>query len=87
MAIENRKELDLELRLLGAIGLNTRLLKVKHDRYSILIIVSNQPIMCVSTIRDHVRVKRLLSNLGFLDDWTIGDSALILSSQQVGIKL
>ena len=31
MTIEDSKELDLELRLLGAIRLYARLLKVKHD--------------------------------------------------------
>ena len=87
MTIENGEELNLEFRLLGAIGLNARLLKVKHDRYSILIIVSDQSIMCVSTIWNHVRRKRLLSYLGFLYDWTIGDCPLILCSQQIRVKL
>ena len=60
MSIEYCEELDLEFGLFRAVRLDARLFKVKHDRDSVLVIVANQSIVSVSSIRNHVWHQRLL---------------------------
>ena len=54
VSIKYRKELYLKLRLLRAIGLNSWFLKVKYNRYPVLIVISDKAIMCVCSVRNHV---------------------------------
>ena len=71
MSIENRKELYLKLWLFRAIWLNSWLLEVKHYRNPVLIVISDQAIVSVRTISNHIRVQCLLRDLSFLYDWAI----------------
>ena len=71
MSIENRKELYLKLRLFRAIWLDSRLLEVKHYRNPVLVVISNQAIVSVRTVGDHIRIQCLLRDLSFLYDGTI----------------
>ena len=79
MSIENCKELDLELWLLTAVWLNTWLFKVQNYANSILIVVSNQAVMCIGTIGYHVRSQGLLRHFCFFNYWSHRYEAKIVS--------
>ena len=72
MSIENREELYLKLRLFRGIWLDSRLLKVKHYGNPVLIVISDEAIMGVRTVRNHVWIERLLRYFSFLNDGAIG---------------
>ena len=71
MSIENGKELYLVLRLLRTVRLDAWLLKVEHNRYSVLIVISDEAIMGVRTVSNHIWIQRLLRYFSFLDDGAI----------------
>ena len=71
MSIENCKELYLKLRLFRAIWLDSWLLEVEHYRNPVLIVISDQAIVSVCTVGNHIRVQGLLRDLSFLYDGTI----------------
>lgn len=54
VSVKDGEELDLKLGLLVAVWLDARLFKVKHDRYSVLVVVSDQAIVRVRPVGDHV---------------------------------
>ena len=60
MAVEDGEELNLMLWLLFAVRLNTRLLEVKNDADPVLIVVTNETIMSIRSISNHVRDQRPL---------------------------
>ena len=69
MSVKYGEELDLELGLLVAVWLKSWLLEVKHNRDSVLVVVSDQSIVGVCSVSDHVRSQSLLRHLRFLDNW------------------
>ena len=71
VTVENCKELYLKLRLFRAIWLDSWLLEVEHYRDPVLVVISDQTIVSVRTVCDHIRVKCLLRDLSFLYDRTI----------------
>ena len=71
MSIEDSKELYLKLWLLCAIWLDARLFKVQNNRDSVFIVVSNQAIVCVSTIGYHIWKQFFLRNLCPLNNWSV----------------
>ena len=60
MAVEDGEELNLMLWLLFAVRLNTRLLEVKNDADPVLIVVTNETIMSIRSISNHVGNQRPL---------------------------
>ena len=60
MTVEDGKELYLMLRLLLAVRLNSGLLEVKHDTDSILIVITDEAIVSIRSVSDHVGNERPL---------------------------
>ena len=54
MTIENGEELYLELRLLRTVRLDSGLLKVEHNRYPVLVVISDEAIVGISSVSNHV---------------------------------
>ena len=69
MTIEDSEELNLKFWLLITVRLDSGLLQVEHYADSVLIVVSDQAIMSVGSVGNHVGDERALRYLGFLDDW------------------
>ena len=67
MSIKNCKKLDLEARLLLAIESQSWLLEVKHDRNPVFIVVSEDSVVGVCTVCDHIRRERLLRHLSLFN--------------------
>ena len=57
MTIENSKELYLELGLFRAIRLYSWLLKVKHNRNPVLVVIPDEAIVSVRTVSNHIWVE------------------------------
>jgi len=55
VAVEYRKELDFLLGLFGIVWLKARLFEVKNDRYSVFVVVAEDAVMRVGTVRQEVR--------------------------------
>ena len=60
MPIEYGEELDLELWLLVAVGLDAWFLQIKYNTYTVFIVVPYQPIVSVGSIGDHVGLQYFL---------------------------
>ena len=68
MTVENRKELYLKLRLFFTVRLESRFFKVENNAYAIFIIVSDQAVMSIGAVCNHVWNKRTLRYFRFFDD-------------------
>ena len=66
VSIKNRKELYLILWLFRAIGLYSWFLKVKYNRNPVLVIISDEAIVGIRSVRNHVWIQCLLRDLSFL---------------------
>ena len=73
MSIKNRKKLDLERWLLLAIQSQSWLLEVKNYRYSVFIVVSEDPIVSVCAVCDHIGQE------GFLRDFSLFNYLMTLT--------
>ena len=85
MSIKNCEELNLELRLLCTVWLHSWFFEIQHDRYPILIVVSYQAIVSVSTIGYHVWQQWFLRYLSFLNNGSAWNLAHILCFEYVRI--
>ena len=79
MTIEDCEELNLEGGLLRTCWLNTRLFQIKHYRNTVLIVVSYQSIVCIRSIRDHIRSLGLLRHFCLLNNRSYWDKAKIVT--------
>ena len=86
MAIEDSKELDLELGLLRAIRLDAWFLQIKDNRDTVLVVVADKSVVSVSTVGDHIRQQSFLRNFSFFYDRTIGYLAHVLSFENCRVK-
>ena len=67
MSIKNRKKLDLERWLLLAIQSQSWLLEVKNYRNPVFVVVSEDPIVSVCTVCDHIRQERFLRDFSLFN--------------------
>ena len=81
MAIEDCEELNFVRRLFCTRWLNTRLLQIKHYRNSVLIVISNQSIMCICSVGHHIRCLCFLRYFCLLDNRPYWNKAKIVTSQ------
>lgn len=67
VAVKYRKELYFLLRLFGIVWLKARLFEVKHDRYSVFVVVAEDAVMRVGSVRHEVRELALLAYFGLFN--------------------
>ena len=68
MTIKNGEKLDFEARLLGASWLDAWLFQIKHDRYSVLVVIPYEAIVRVSPVGYHIWCLYFLRYFGLLHD-------------------
>ena len=54
MTVKNGEELNLKLGLLVAVWFNAWLFKIKHDRYPVLVVITDETIVSICSVGNHV---------------------------------